>query len=183
MVAPPAASPPPAEHAAVPPARPSAAATLESLGVGTTGSAAFGSFVVIFFVALFVFGAVLAVFLTLGVVLWGRAHGWPLEWIIASHVFVRMPRAAFYYLRLRAVDPFRWSWDPERARYVLREAALVGLSGLFWVFYFRIDMLMLEWMRGPEAVGQYAAAYKFVELALLGSGLVMASLAPLLAER
>ena len=71
----------------------------------------------------------------------------------------------------------------EKARFILRESAVIGLTGVMWVIYFRVDILMLEWMRGPEAVGQYAAAFKFVDLALLGSGLVMSSLAPLLAER
>jgi len=127
--------------------------------------------------------SVISQILTLGVVLWGRGRGWPLEWLIAAHVFVRIPRAAFLYLRLRSEAPLRWRWEPARARFILRESALLGLTGLLWVVYFRVDTLMLEWMKGPEAVGQYAAAYKFVELALLGSGLVMTSLAPLLAER
>lgn len=127
--------------------------------------------------------SVLSQLLLLGAVLWGRARGWPLEWLIASYVFVRLPRAAFVYLRLRREIPLRWRWDPAHARFVLRESAVIGLSGLVWVFYFRVDALMLEWMKGPEAVGQYAAAYKFIELGLLVSGLAMASLAPLLAER
>ncbi|MBI3127336.1 MAG: flippase [Candidatus Tectomicrobia bacterium] len=127
--------------------------------------------------------SVLSQLLLLGAVLLGRARGWPLEWLIASYVFVRLPRAAFVYLRLRREISLRWRWDPAHARFVLRESAVIGLSGLIWVFYFRVDALMLEWMKGPEAVGQYAAAYKFIELGLLGSGLVMASLAPLLAER
>ena len=121
--------------------------------------------------------------LTLGVVLWGRARGWPIEWLIASHLAVRIIRTAFLYLRLRARMPVRWRWDRGRASFILRESAVIGLTGILWVIYFRVDTLMLEWMKGPEAVGQYAAAYKFVELSLLGSGLLIASLGPLLSER
>ncbi|MBI1724656.1 MAG: flippase [Candidatus Tectomicrobia bacterium] len=121
--------------------------------------------------------------LTLGVVLWGRARGWPLEWLIASHLLVRAARAGFLYLRLRAQMAVHWRWDRGRALFILRESWVIGLTGILWVIYFRVDTLMLEWMKGPEAVGQYAAAYKFVELSLLGSGLLIASLGPLLAER
>ncbi len=121
--------------------------------------------------------------LTLVVILWGRARGGPLEWLIASHLFVRIPRGAIFCLRLRPLSPFRWSWDPGTARFILREGGMIGLTGLLWVVYFQIDIVMLEWMKGAEAVGQYAAAYKFVDLALIGSGLVMSSLAPHLALR
>ncbi|MEE9276382.1 MAG: oligosaccharide flippase family protein, partial [bacterium] len=73
-------------------------------------------------------GSIISQALTLGVVLWGRAHGWPLEALIGAHLFVRIPRAAFFYFRLRAVSPFRWSWDPEKTRFILRESALIGLE-------------------------------------------------------
>ncbi|MDA0999772.1 MAG: flippase [bacterium] len=128
-------------------------------------------------------GSVISQLLTLGVVLFGRQNGWPVEWLIAAHVFVRMPRALFFYFRLRGVAPFRWMWEREWVRRILKESAVIGLTGILWVVYFRVDTLMLEWMKGPEAVGQYAAAFKFIDLALLGSGVVMSSLSPLLAER
>ncbi|MEK6710733.1 MAG: flippase [Nitrospinota bacterium] len=127
--------------------------------------------------------SVLSQALTLGIVLWGRGRGWPLAWLIASHLLVRACRALFLYLSLRTRLPFRWRWDRGRALYLLKESAVIGLTGILWVVYFRVDALMLEWLKGPEEVGRYAAAYKFVELALLGSGLMMASFAPLLAER
>ncbi|MFQ5692446.1 MAG: flippase [Nitrospinota bacterium] len=128
-------------------------------------------------------GSMCSQLLTLGVVLWGRSAGWPLEWLIVSHVAVRIPRAGIFYLRLRSYAPFHWTWDAAKVRFVLRESAVIGLTGLLWVVYFRVDQLMLEWMKGVEAVGQYAAAYRFVDIALVGSGLMMASLFPLLSER
>lgn len=128
-------------------------------------------------------GSIISQLLTLGVVLFGRQNGWPVEWLIAAHVFVRIPRALFFYSRLRVVAPFRWAWEREWVRRILKESAVIGLTGILWVIYFRVDTLMLEWMKGPAAVGQYAAAFKFIDLALLGSGVVMSSLSPLLAER
>ena len=121
--------------------------------------------------------------LALGIVLTGQAADWPLEWLIVAHLFVRVPRAALLYLRWRAFAPFVWTWDRERTRFILRESAVVGLTGILWIVYFKVDQLMLDRLQGPEAVGQYAAAHRFIDMALLGSGLVMSSLAPLLAER
>ena len=94
---------------------------------------------------------------------------------------MRVPRAGLLYLRWRAFAPFVWTWDRERTRFVLRESAVVGLTGILWIVYFKVDQLMLDRLQGAEAVGQYAAAHRFIDMALLGSGLVMSSLAPLLA--
>ena len=57
---------------------------------------------------------------------------------------------------------------------------MVGLAGILWIVYFKVDQLMLDRLQGAEAVGQYAAAHRFIDMALLGAlaGGAMVVLAP-----
>ncbi|HEV8306493.1 MAG TPA: flippase [Methylomirabilota bacterium] len=48
-------------------------------------------------------------------------------------------------------------------RAMLRQAIPFGLLMVGFALYYRIDMVMLEWLRGPREVGLYAAAYRFLD--------------------
>jgi len=48
-------------------------------------------------------------------------------------------------------------------REMVRNALPFGLLLLGFALYYRVDMLMLQWFRGVEEVGQYAAAYRFLD--------------------
>jgi O-antigen/teichoic acid export membrane protein len=56
-----------------------------------------------------------------------------------------------------------WLWKP---------AVPFGLLMVAYAVYYRLDMIMLEWLRGSSELGQYAAAYRFYD----GTMLVAASL-------
>lgn len=49
---------------------------------------------------------------------------------------------------------------------VFRRVFPLGIMMLGYALYYRIDMVMLEWMRTPREVGLYAAAYRFLDLAI-----------------
>ncbi len=42
-----------------------------------------------------------------------------------------------------------------------------GVLMLAFALHYRIDMIMLEWMRGSEEVGMYAAAYRFLDVVIV----------------
>ncbi len=46
---------------------------------------------------------------------------------------------------------------------MLHQALPFGLLMLGFAFYYRIDMVMLQWLRGSREVGLYAAAYRFLD--------------------
>ncbi|OGW68436.1 MAG: hypothetical protein A3H49_01485 [Nitrospirae bacterium RIFCSPLOWO2_02_FULL_62_14] len=46
---------------------------------------------------------------------------------------------------------------------MIREALPFGLLLIGFAVYYRIDMVMLEWLRGAREVGLYAAAYRFLD--------------------
>ena len=48
-----------------------------------------------------------------------------------------------------------------------RQALPFGLMMTGFALYYRIDMVMLEWMTGPRTVGLYAAAYRFLDVVIV----------------
>lgn len=52
-------------------------------------------------------------------------------------------------------------------RAMLAQALPVGLLMAAYALYYRVDMMMLQWLRGPAEVGIYAAAYRFVDAFVL----------------
>ncbi len=76
--------------------------------------------------------------------------------------------------RLRASLPFWWR--------ALRGSYAYALLGVLGVVYFRIDSLMLTWMRGPEANGIYQAAYRLLDAVTDAPGVIVAAMFPALAR-
>lgn len=78
---------------------------------------------------------------------------------------------------VRSLSAFVWSRDlwrrdavpatlaPATVRYgmLIREAFPLALSGIFIALYFRIDSVVLRTLRGDQAVGLYAGAYRMFE--------------------
>jgi O-antigen/teichoic acid export membrane protein len=61
---------------------------------------------------------------------------------------------------------------PSRATVAAASSMIVravpfGVLMVVFALYYRIDMLMLEWMRGSEEVGMYAAAYRFIDVVIV----------------
>ena len=66
--------------------------------------------------------------------------------------------------RVLAGDPGAASaMAPGAMRVLLRRALPFGLLTLGFALYYRIDMVMLEWLAAPGELGQYAAAYRFLD--------------------
>lgn len=73
------------------------------------------------------------------------------------------------------VSPAFW-WGALRGSFPY---LLLGVTGLV---YFRVDGLMLTWMKGPEANGVYQASYRLMDAATDLPGVVVAALFPTLAR-
>jgi O-antigen/teichoic acid export membrane protein len=52
---------------------------------------------------------------------------------------------------------------PGALRVLLRRALPFGLLMLGFALFYRIDMVMLEWLAAPGELGRYAAAYRFLD--------------------
>ncbi len=70
--------------------------------------------------------------------------------------------------------PFWWR--------ALRASYAYALLGVIGVVYFRVDSLMLTWMRGPEANGIYQAAYRLLDAITDAPGVIVAAMFPAMAR-
>jgi O-antigen/teichoic acid export membrane protein len=59
----------------------------------------------------------------------------------------------------------RISWSVLAA--TLRQAVPFGLLMIGYALYYRVDMLLLNWLQGDQAVGVYAAAYRFLDAVMM----------------
>lgn len=82
---------------------------------------------------------------------------------------------------LRRVE-LDWRPRPRLWTPVLRAAWPIGLAGLFIALYYRIDMAILARLKPAADLGQYGAAYRFLETFAVMPALAMTVIAPVLAQ-
>ncbi|OGM93299.1 hypothetical protein A2333_01470 [Candidatus Wolfebacteria bacterium RIFOXYB2_FULL_49_7] len=91
---------------------------------------------------------------------------------------------ALLYYRYRANLPFRFRLvlDWARSKELFRKGMPFIFLGMFAAIYGRIDMIMLRYFSGFEAVGWYSVAYKFLDISFVFPSLFLASIFPLLSS-
>lgn len=88
------------------------------------------------------------------------------------------------YYQYRAALPFRLRlvFDWSRSKELFRKGMPFVFLGMFAAIYGRIDMIMLRYFSGFEAVGWYSVAYKFLDISFVFPSLFLASIFPLLSS-
>lgn len=102
-----------------------------------------------------------------------------LIWIAAAHVVIIMLTSLIlvvYALALKGSFRFDFSWAMSKE--LLGKSLLIFLGSLSAVIYLKVDQIMLQYMLGEHAVGQYAAASKLSEAWYLIPTVLMASIFP-----
>lgn len=88
-----------------------------------------------------------------------------LVWFAAAQAFstgiLALMLLFFYFKHGRSV--FKWHFDWNAAKELLRDSWPLILSGLVVMIYMRIDQIMIKEMLDSEAVGNYAAAVRISE--------------------
>lgn len=119
--------------------------------------------------------------LYLGLVAWGAVQGWPLAAFLVALVLqdlVTLGGISLLFLRrFRMARPRMTEALP-----LARDGLSIGLLSLIVLLYFRLDVFMLEALKGSEAVGQYALAFRISEAVLLGAVALSTSAFPRLVE-
>ncbi len=85
------------------------------------------------------------------------------------------------FITIRFAFDYRYWW------HIVRLAVPIAASLIFVLLYFKLDTLMLSWMKSPYDVGVYSAAYKILETVIfipaMYAGLIMPFLSRFAAHR
>lgn len=82
----------------------------------------------------------------------------------------------------RRLSSISWTLDTKVIKRIFWEAAPAGMLFLFFNLYNRIDTVILQYFKGPEAVGIYGLSYKVFDNLVLGAAFMMNSMFPLLSS-
>lgn len=76
----------------------------------------------------------------------------------------------------------KFAFNPKTLKWILRESWPVALSAIFITIYFKIDTIMLSFMKGDEAVGYYNAAYAIMTNLILIPAAYATAIFPVISE-
>ena len=116
-------------------------------------------------------------------VLAALAAGARLPGVVVAATLANLPPLAYLVVRWRerqgmpglTVDVAFW-------RSALRRSFPYALLGVIGLVYFRMDALLLTWMKGPEATGIYTAAYRLLDAVTDVPGVIVAAMFPTLSR-
>ena len=106
--------------------------------------------------------SIVAAAVTMAVLLWG---GLSLELLIGGTV-VSATMLAFSRYLAGELPPLPAVSRPA-LHDLIRQALPFGILMIGFALYYRVDMIMLHWLRGGSEVGLYSAAYRFLDAVVL----------------
>lgn len=98
------------------------------------------------------------------------------------YVVLKVVNAVILGLAARRMVRYRWSLRRELWRPVIGAALPLGVAGVFMALYYRLDILILAWLKEPGDVGQYGVAYRFLDAFSVLPALAMTVLSPVLSR-
>ena len=101
--------------------------------------------------------------------------------IILFFYFLLTLKASYFYLKTFNLD---FSNRFIKGRYIiyLKNSLPIMVAALFTILYFRVDILMLEYFAGYNAVGTYSVASKLIEVAMIIPWALSTALLPLISK-
>jgi O-antigen/teichoic acid export membrane protein len=73
---------------------------------------------------------------------------------------------------------FRWGLRTSLWRPLIAAAVPLGVAGVFMALYYRLDVVLLAWLKPAADVGQYGVAYRFLDAFAVLPTITMTVLAP-----
>jgi O-antigen/teichoic acid export membrane protein len=97
------------------------------------------------------------------VLIWSEASLVWFAWVVVVEQGVKAIVLCVAYIAQR-ISLWQWRFRFSQARLLLRDSWPLILSGFLIMIYMRIDQVMIKMMLNDEAVGQYAAAVRLLEV-------------------
>jgi O-antigen/teichoic acid export membrane protein len=98
------------------------------------------------------------------------------------YVALKLVNAVIVTIAALRMGTFSWRPLPRSWAAVLRVSLPLGVAGVLMALYFRIDIVILARLQPAADVGQYGAAYRFLEVFTVVPAIAMSVLAPVLAR-
>jgi O-antigen/teichoic acid export membrane protein len=112
-----------------------------------------------------------------GALLLARADA-GVESFLWLYVLLKLMNATVLLLVAARLVRFRWRLHTALWRPLAVAAVPLGVAGVLMVLYYRIDIILLGWLKPASDVGQYGAAYRFVDSFTVLPAMVMTVLSP-----
>ncbi len=131
-----------------------------------------------------VFGFVVGKLILLGLCLSCYVNRVGLETVVAAFAAASLVElgTSLFFVRARLVTS-GYTVTGATVRFLLNRAPPFALSAVLGVIYFRIDMVMVRFLKGDLATGWYGGAYRFIEAVLFVPELMAGALFPVLARK
>lgn len=105
-----------------------------------------------------------------------------ITWIVAFTVVSDILPNIFMIVSSRNFISPVFKFDINLCKFLLRESLPLAMSALFIAIYYRIDVVMLSWLKGDVDVGIYSAAYRLTEAFTFIPATFMVSIFPLMSR-
>ncbi|PIY65094.1 hypothetical protein COY91_03450 [Candidatus Shapirobacteria bacterium CG_4_10_14_0_8_um_filter_39_15] len=105
-----------------------------------------------------------------------------LSTILMLYFFSNLVGIGLSFFWARELANFTYHLDPDLTRKILRESLPTGALLILFSVYNRLDIIILQGMKGPEAVGIYGLAYKVHDNLILGAAYLTGALFPVIAK-
>jgi O-antigen/teichoic acid export membrane protein len=104
------------------------------------------------------------------------------ESFLVLHVALKALNAAIVMVVASRMVGFRWRPRISVWRPLMAAAVPLGVAGVFMALYYRLDVVLLAWLKPAADVGQYGVAYRFLDAFGVLPAITMTVLAPVFAR-
>lgn len=105
-----------------------------------------------------------------------------ISWMVVFTVFSdALPNILMMIFSRNVISP-EFKFDFNLCKFILKESLPLAMATFFIAIYYRIDVVMLSWLKGDVDVGIYSAAYRLTEAFTFIPATFMVSVFPLMSR-
>lgn len=105
-----------------------------------------------------------------------------LSTILILYFFSNLIGSGMSFFWAKKLTDFSYRLNAELTKKILKESLPTGALLILFSVYNRLDIIILQAMKGPEAVGIYGLAYKVHDNLILGAAYLTSALFPVIAK-